>query len=179
MTELSLTRLWAMRLGFALLAAVILFFRLLPLDTAPRSWAGPDLLLCFAAAWVLRRPEYVPALLLAAIFLLADLLLQRPPGLWAALALIGCEKLKSRARTLRDTGFAGEWFSVCLMVVIVTLAYRAALVLTLTEPPTLGLHLFAMVMTMLFYPLAVAATHGLMGVRKTVPGELDAVGGRM
>ena len=62
-------------------------FLLLPLQTTPRSLAGPDLLLAFAVAWCLRRPEFVPPLALALAFLLADLLLQRPPGLWALLAL--------------------------------------------------------------------------------------------
>ena len=47
-----------------------------------RFLIGPDLLIAFAFAWSLRRPEYVPSLLLALLFLLADLLLQRPPGLW-------------------------------------------------------------------------------------------------
>jgi rod shape-determining protein MreD len=65
MTDLSRSRLWVMRLSFVALALVILFFHLLPLETTPRPWAGPDLLLGFACAWGLRRPEYVPALFLA------------------------------------------------------------------------------------------------------------------
>ncbi|XDA98426.1 rod shape-determining protein MreD [Sulfitobacter sp. LCG007] len=179
MNELSLTRLWSMRLAFGLLAVAILFFLLLPLDTSPHSWAGPDLLLGFACAWVVRRPEYVPPLALATVFLLADFLLQRPPGLWAALALIGCERLRPRFRGQRDTGFASEWFAVCVVIAFVTLAYRTALAVTFTERPAPGLQLFAMVMTILCYPPCAAATHWLMGVRKAVPGELDATRGRL
>jgi len=41
--------------------------RILPLSTEPGSVPGPDVVLCLTFAWVLRRPEYVPALLIAAV----------------------------------------------------------------------------------------------------------------
>lgn len=179
MSDLPQARLWSMRLAFAFLVCVILFFHLLPLETTPRRWVGPDLLLGFACAWSLRRPEFVPTLVLAGLFLLADLLLQRPPGLWAALALLGCESLKHRARSLRDTGFAGEWLSVCIVIAGIALAYRALLMITLVDLPPFGLTVLEAIMTVLFYPLVVATTHGLMGVRKATPGDLDGAGGRV
>lgn len=179
MNDLSLTRLWAMRAAFLFLALVILFFQLLPMETTPRRWAGPDLLLCFACAWSLRRPEYVPALTLALAFLMFDLLLQRPPGLWALLALIGCENLKSRGRSLRDGSFAAEWLTVGTVMVLIALCYRLVLALTLVDVPRLGLTLSELGMTLLFYPLIVAFTHGVLRVRKTAPGDLDALGHRV
>lgn len=178
MNELSQTRLWLMRASFLALSLTILFFHLLPLETTPRTWAGPDLLLCFALAWSLRRPEYVPAPALAAAFLLADLLLQRPPGLWSLLALIGCENLKSRGRSLRDANFIAEWITAGLIVVAITFAYRIVLALVLVEVPGLALSLSELAMTILAYPFVVAITHFLMGVRKASAGELDALGKR-
>lgn len=178
MTDLPFTRLWMMRIGFVVLVCVILFFHLLPLQTTPQRWVGPDLLLAFALAWSARRPEFVPALALAALFLLCDLLLQRPPGLWAMLALLACESLKGRARGLRETTFIGEWVSVCVRIAIVAVGYRAVLMITFVDLPQFGLTVFEAVMTMLAYPLVVAMTHGLMGVRKTAPGDLEGTGGR-
>jgi rod shape-determining protein MreD len=179
MNDLSQTRLWLMRLAFIALAMLLLFFNLLPLETTPRRIAGPDLLLAFACAWCLRRPEYVPAISLAGVFLLADLLLQRPPGLFAMLALLGCENLKGRGRSLRDSSFAAEWFTVALIVTLITVAYRLALSLVILPLPSLPLSLSELAMTLLFYPLIVLITHGLMGVRKYAPGELDALGQRV
>jgi len=176
--DLSLTRLWGMRLLFALLIVTILFFHLLPLDTLPRPWAGPNWILAFAFAWALRRPEFVPIWALAILFLLTDMLLQRPPGLWAALAVFACESLKLRARSLRDSGFASEWFAVCAMILGIVLAYRFALMITFSPLPSLGLMLFEMIATMLAYPAAVAISYGLMGVRKAGPGDFDTLGGR-
>ncbi|WP_299677253.1 rod shape-determining protein MreD [uncultured Roseobacter sp.] len=179
MSEMPQARLWTMRIGFVLLVCVILFFHLLPLETTPRRWVGPDLLLAFACAWSLRRPEYVPMPALAALFLLADLLLQRPPGLWAMAALLGCENLKKRARGFRDTGFASEWLRVSIVIAGVAVLYRGGLIITLVDLPPFGLTVFETIMTMLFYPLVVAATHGLMGVRKASPGDLDGAGARL
>ncbi|MEM6304749.1 MAG: rod shape-determining protein MreD [Pseudomonadota bacterium] len=179
MNDLSPTRLWLMRAAFGLLALVILLFHLLPLDTLPASWAGPDLILAFAMAWSLRRPEYVTAPLLAGVFLLADLLLQRPPGLWAVLALMGCENLKSRIRPLRDAGFGAEWIAVSLIVVAITAFNRLILAMTLAPVPPLALSVFELMATLLVYPLVVAVTHFGFGVRKTAPGDLDALGQRV
>ncbi len=179
MSEMAQTRLWTMRMGFVLLVFVILFFHLLPLETTPRRWVGPDLLLAFACAWSLRRPEYVPMLLLAVLFLLADLLLQRPPGLWAMAALLGCEALKQRARGLRDMGFASEWLRACIVIVAIAGLYRALLIVTLVDLPSLGLTIFETAMTVFFYPVVVATTHGIMGVRKATPGDLDGAGARL
>ena len=179
MTDLSRSRLWLMRMGFVALGLVILFFHLLPLETTPRGWAGPDLLLGFACAWGLRRPESVPALFLALVFLLADLLLQRPPGLWAVLALIGVENLKSRGRHLRDASFAAEWLTVAVILTMIIFANRILLSLALIPTPAMTLSLTELALTTLAYPLLVAVTHGIMGVRKTAPGDLDAHGKRV
>jgi rod shape-determining protein MreD len=138
---------------------------------------GPDLILTFAFAWSLRRPEFVPAPVLAGLFLLTDLLLLRPPGLWALLALLACENLKSRARGLRDGSFANEWLTVCFLLTFVWIGYRGALAVTFVELPPFGLSVFELVMTMLSYPVAVAITHGVLGVRKPAPGEFDTRGG--
>ena len=177
MTDQPATRLLGMRLTFVLIVCIILFFQLLPLDTTPRRWVGPDMLMCFACAWALRRPEFVPALVLAFCFLMADFLLFRPPGLWAALAVLACEHLKSRAAGLRDSSFAAEWLAVSIVIAAVALAYRAAMMITLVDLPGFGLTIFELIMTVLFYPVAVAITHFLLGVQKVAPGDREIGGG--
>ena len=143
-----------------------------------RFLIGPDLLIAFAFAWSLRRPEYVPSLLLALLFLLADLLLQRPPGLWAVLALLACENLKGRSRSLRDATFGAEWIAVAVLLTVILITNRIVLSVVLVTPPQLRLSLLELGMTILVYPAVVFVTHSLMGVRRAAPGELDALGGR-
>jgi rod shape-determining protein MreD len=179
MNEYQTSRVWFMRTCFILLALVALFMHLLPLSTLPSAWAMPDLLVGFALAWSVRRPDYVPVLLLAIILLLSDLLLQRPPGLWALLILLCCENLKLRAHSLRAANFAVEWATVAALIFGAMLGYRVILAVLLVERPSLGLHLIETTMTILSYPFIVFITHAFMGVRKTIPGDLDAPRGRL
>lgn len=177
MNEQSAARQVGMRFLFALIVCAILFFSLLPLETSPRPWVGPDFILLFALAWSARRPDHVPTVSLAGLFLLADLLLFRPPGLWAALALVACENMKTRSRTLRDGNFLNEWLTVCALIALVAFGYRAVMFVTLLDPPPFGLSVFEVFMTMIFYPLVAAVTHGLFGVRHSAPGDLEATRG--
>lgn len=175
MDERGQAYLWAMRALFLALCAGVMFLRLMPLDTLPRGWAGPDLIVALVLAWSLRRPEYVPPLLIAAVMLLTDLLFQRPPGLWAALVVIGSQALKARAQDLRDLTFMMEWASVATTLVVMTLGFRIVLGITLVDQAPLGLSLMEMVATLLAYPVVVFASHFVLGVRKAAPGDLDAM----
>lgn len=178
MTEFTISRLWVMRSAYLMLALVIMFFHLLPLDTVPRRWAPPDLLIAFTFAWALRRPDYVPVLAVAGVMLLADLLLQRPPGLMAALVVVACDYLKTRFGPLSDASFVGEWVAVCLMIGAITLLNRVVLMVLAVDVAPLGLSLIQMLLTMLTYPLVALITRTLMGVRKLAPGDAEALGGR-
>ncbi|MCZ7677092.1 MAG: rod shape-determining protein MreD [Roseovarius sp.] len=175
MAERGQTHIWAMRALFLGLCGVFVFLRLMPLDMLPRGWAGPDLIVALIFAWSLRRPKFVPPLLIAAVMLLTDLLFQRPPGLWAALVLIGSQTLRARAPGLRDLTFLMEWASVATTLVAMTLAFRVVLGITLVDQAPLGLSLMEMVATLLVYPLVVLVSHVALGVRKASPGDLDAM----
>lgn len=178
MSNSSRWQLWSMRAVFLAMALLILVGNLLPLQTVPRGWAGPDLLLCLAMAWSVRRPDLVPLVLLAIVFLLSDLLLSRPPGLAAALMLVACNDLQSRTRRLRDAGFAAEWTRAATLIVGTAVAYRISLGLFFIPAPPLSLIAFQTVATVLVYPIVVAASALLFGVRLTAPGEMDSMGQR-
>jgi rod shape-determining protein MreD len=175
MADRSASHLWLMRFIWLGLCLVLIVLQLLPLDTTPKGWAAPQLILALTFAWVLRRPEYVTPLMIALVFLLTDLLFQRPPGLWAALVLISSEALRARATRLRDLAFAAEWLHVAVTLVIITLGYRAALTLLLIDQAPLGLSLIQMMMTLMAYPLVVITSQFLFGVRKLAPGDVNAM----
>lgn len=168
-----------MRAAFPSLALLYIFFHLLPLDTVPRQWAPPDLLLAMAMAWSLRRPDYVPTVLLAVTLLLADLMFQRPPGLMALFVLLGCEYLKPRALTHRDTGFVAEWISVSLVLTAIIVLNRLALSLVGVLQAPLGLILIQMLLTIAAYPLVVFASQSILGVRRMTSAELETLGIRL
>lgn len=178
MDSLSSSRIWTMRVVYVGLSLTILFFQLLPLDTSPELWAGPDLLIALTLAWALRRPDYVPMLLIALVMLLADMLLLRPPGLLSALSVAATMFLRNRMSGQGETGFVGEWISVSMLLVGLALSYRLALTLTAVERAPFFLSATQMLLTIGFYPLVVAVSQTLFGVRRLAPIDAEALGAR-
>ncbi len=179
MAEPIPTGVWAHRALYVALTAALLFLRLLPLGSVAGRWPGPDLLLCLTLVWVLRRPDYVPALLIAAVVLLEDLLLMRPPGLWAAMVVLAAEFLRARAALTRELSFAVEWLLVAGVMLAATLGFRLVMALAMLPQASLGQTLVQALATILCYPAVVVASRIAFGVRKPATGETDAYGRRM
>jgi rod shape-determining protein MreD len=179
MASTSPARIWVMRLAFCGLALMVIFFHLLPLDTSPIQWAPPDVLLALVLVWSARRPDFVPAPLIAAVMLMADLMLQRPPGLMAMLVVLGSEYLKGRAHPQLEAGFAAEWIAAAAAITVITLGNRLILGMVAVEQASIGLILIQMVLTIAVYPLLVMVSQSLMKVRKLSPAAADALGGRL
>ncbi len=179
MADSPVGRQWMAGLSYLVIAVVLIFVQLLPMDTVPRSWAPPDILLAATLVWVTRRPDVMPILLIAGVFLLTDLLFQRPPGLWTGLVLILTEMLRARAGALRNVPFPLEWLTVGMGIVGITLANRAALAIVMTPQAPLALTVIQMVATILIYPVIAGLSHYIFGISRPAPGEVDAFGHRL
>ena len=174
MIDADRLRLWSMRALYVALAGVLLFLNLLPFSGLPRAWSGPDFLLALTFAWAIRRPDYVPIWLIAAVMLTADLVLQRPPGLWAALAVMMAENLKTRGPRQKEGSFALEWTSVALALLGMTAIYQIVKLLLIVPPMAWTLALTQLIATVAVYPLAVGVSILIFG-RGTL-GESDRLG---
>jgi rod shape-determining protein MreD len=172
-------RIWLYRLLFVIIAGTVLFLQLLPLPVRAGRWPGPDLMLALALAWGLRRPDFVPPLLIAGLFLLSDFLLGRPPGLWAALVVLALEFLRSRESLWRDLPFLLEWSLISAVILAVVVANSLMLSLFQIEDRRFALTFVQMVMTVLAYPPIVLISSAMLGVRKVSPGEVDQLGHRL
>ena len=146
---------WRYRILFVGLAAMVGFVQLLPINAPADRLPGPDILLLIALSWTVRRPVFLPVLLVAAVFLIADLLFMRPPGLWTALVILGCEFLRSRRVLLKNVSFPIEWLLVAGVIGAMTLANAMILGLFSVPQPTAGLLVIRMLFTVLCYPLVV------------------------
>lgn len=169
-------QIWGMRVLFILLTLLVLFFHLLPLNPAPSQWAGPDVLVAMVFAWAVRRPEYVPILLVAGVMLLADMMLQRPPGLWSVLVVCAVEWLKSRERRQRETTFVLEWLTFAGTLIVITILYRTVMMVLILAPGTITLSFVQVLMTIVIYPAVVGVSFFLFGVRRAAPGDMDRLG---
>lgn len=151
---------------FILCMGLLTFLRLLPLSTGMVGWPGPDLGLCLTFAWVLRRPDQLPALAIALVFLAEDLLLLRPIGLWAAVMLLATEAARLREARWRDQPFMIEWLRVAILIGAMMLGYRVVLLIFLSPVPALGQILLQYLATVAAYPLVVFVARWLIGLRR-------------
>ena len=170
---------WLHRLLFVGLALFLLFARLLPLGSEAGDLPGPDLLLCLIFAWTMRRPDYLPALLIAAVVLLEDMILLRPPGLWTALVVVASEFIQGRVALTRELSFGVEWLLVAGLMVGLLLAYRMVFMLVLLPQPNFGFALVQVIWSVLCYPLVVLLSRYVLDLHKPAMGEIDAYGRRM
>lgn len=187
---------WLHRIVFVALALVFLFLRLLPMGASqpggcgPQdSWClatawlwrmpGPDLLLCIIFAWTMRRPDYLPTLLIAAVVLTEDIVLLRPPGLWTALVVIGSEFIRSRVALTRELNFGVEWLLVSALMVAMLIVYRLCFSVVLLPQPPFGFALVQVIWSILCYPVVVFLSRVVLHLYKPAMGEVDAYGRRL
>jgi len=176
MAEPASRQVWIGRGIFAGLAFVIIFLQLLPLDQRPTLFSPPDFLLTFTLVWVARRPDFVPFLLIGCVFFLADLLFQRPPGLFAALVVTASEIIRSRARTLRETTVFGEFGMIAIAVIAIAVVNRTVLALVLTPQASQAQVILHILATLVAIPFVMGAAQFIFGVRRPVPGQFETKG---
>lgn len=170
---------WMHRLLFVAISAVLLFMRLLPVDSGSGGWPGPDILLCLIFAWTVRRPDYLPVYLIVLVVVLEDLLLLRPPGLWTALVVVATEFIRSRVALTRELNFGVEWLLVTGLMLSIFLANRLVFALAFLPQPSFGFALVQIIWSVIAYPAVVALSLFALDLRKPATGEVDAYGRRL
>lgn len=173
--RLTLIR-WFYHLVLVAVAAVILFARLLPLDLGAGRLPGPDLFLVLVFAWVVRRPDYAPLSLIAALAFITDMILLNTPGLWTLMIVIGTEFLRARAPSLREQSFLVEFGLVAGTFVLMLLGQRLLMSLFWVDQVNLGRAVLYLLATIAAYPLAAVVTVYVFGIKKLQPGE-DEISG--
>jgi len=132
---------------------LIIFFQILPLQTTPQTWSGPNILLVFFAANVSKRPEFTSSFLIASIFLIEDFFLMRPPGLMSALTVLGFYFLKRKFQNQEVNSFIFGWGSVAACLTIILLLYYFISVLLFIPSAGFKLTLMELLMTLALYPV--------------------------
>ncbi|SNR54288.1 rod shape-determining protein MreD [Paracoccus sediminis] len=153
--------------------AFLLFLRLLPLSAGTVRLPGPDLGLCLTLAWVLRRPDQIAAPVIALVFVVQDIILFNPLGLWPAIVLIGSEAARLRDGRWRDAPFMVEWLRIAILIGLMMLGYRVLQVLFMMPVPALGQAILHFIATVVAYPPVVLAARALVGLRRITPAEAE------
>ena len=152
---------------------LLLFMRLLPVSGIASGWPGADLGLCLLFAWVLRRPDQIPALLLVLLVLCEDVLLLRPLGLWTLFVRLGTEAARQREVRWRDQPFVVEWLRVSILIGGMMLGFRVMQMLFLLPVPVLWQVTLQFIATVAAYPIVVLLARWLVGLRSVTPAEAE------
>ena len=174
MSALSPRHVWGYRVLFVVVSLVVITFKLLPLNLVGGNLPGPDLLVALAFAWIVRQPAVVPLGVLLAVFLFADFMFQRPPGLWALLVILACESLRRRRLTMTEFPFLVEWGAASVAIIGMVLLNRIALWILLADNDPLGITLAHGILTAAIYPVVVGVSKYIFRLRKVGPAELEA-----
>ncbi|MEZ7812963.1 MAG: rod shape-determining protein MreD [Paracoccaceae bacterium] len=170
---------WLHRGLYFLLGYVFIFIKILPLGQSAGDWPGPDLLLCLTMAWVIRRPDYLPAFLIALVILLTDLILMRPPGLFAFAVVLGTEFLRNRIHFVRELSLFAEWMMIAVLMMSILMTTQIIAFLTITPVENFGFEVIGVLASIAAYPIVVWMSNLLFKVHKPAMGEVDALGRRL
>ncbi len=158
--------------AYSCLMCLLLLINIVPYDIWPRRFPGPDLMVAITFVWLLHRPAQIPTPLVAVVFFVADILLMRPIGLWAALMVLAAEFMRHRRRSVRERTFVAEWALASGVLLAATLANVAVLSAVLFESVLLDRAMFQAGSTIMAYPLvSMAARHAFGGTSTTATGK--------
>ena len=179
MIDPFLVRLWLHRLLFILVAAVLIFIKILPINLPIERWPAPDVLLAMTFVWLMRRPDYVPVVIIALVFLVSDIFLQRPPGLWTLVIVALTEFVRARLILWRDWTFPVEWLAMSGLILAAVILNRIGLVVFFLPRPGFGMVLLQALLTCLAYPLVAGFAVYVLGIRSTLPSDIDVMSRRI
>ena len=159
---------------FVLIIFVLIFIKVLPLNTVPEAWTAPDLLLCVTLVWCLRKPTGAPIVLLAALFLLQDIICQSPIGLFAAVATLMCEWAKRQALRAEEFPFVVEWVTAATAMIAIFIFVQSIAILSLIAKPSMWIFAKELIFTILAYPLVTLICRYGIGLRTHQLAEFQA-----
>lgn len=157
---------WLLRGLFLLFGLFAIAYPLLPLQFIPSRWPAPALLYAFTMAWLVRRPEGAPFLLIAALALLADAVLMRPMGLWALLLLAASETVRFSYKSIQERGLIMELSVVLGLLMAMMIIQNIILWASFSQTLELVRMGQIVMLTMLTYPFIIAFLHYILRVRK-------------
>ena len=151
---------------FIFVLFVALSIELTPVFALPLSALKPDLIYCFIAAWLLRRPDYVPTAAIVGIVVAAELMRLQTPGLWSAILLVLSEFLRAQAARFAKQSFWSEWLLISVTFAAATIFYLFALTLAFMPTPSSDHSLLHIASTVVAYPFAAGLTSIVFRVNK-------------
>ena len=145
------------RVLFLSLSVLGVLCLLVPVSLLPMGIIWPEFTFMAAMALVIRNPKYVPFWLIGFVFLISDFLLAQPLGLGAFIAVLACEYLRRNRSAFLEMLFFGEWVGIGIILLLTGILRRLLLAVTLAETVPWWAFGVQLGLSILGYPIIVAA----------------------
>ena len=155
-------RILRLRLTYLLIVMLLVLFQTMPIHTSIDQYIMPDIPLVITFAWVMRRPDVMDPILITIAFLFADMILQRPPGLWALIALCASMFLRLRTTYFKEVIFVYEWLMIAIIIIICFTAHHFLLLLTFLPTHNLELLVKQALFTIILYPVFIWLSRSIL-----------------
>ena len=159
------------RTVFVLLSLLCIYVPLLPMALGVGRTILPDLFFLLACAWMFRRPESAPLVLIAGLAFLGDVLLNRPLGLWALITILVTEVLRHRDDDPRERMFLMEWATVAALYTLGLCLFLLILRISLVPIPGQGVAWQYWGTTLVCYPMTAGLLQFGLRVRPTYAAD--------
>jgi len=155
-------RILRLRFTYLLIVMLLVLFQTMPIHTSIDQFSMPDIPLVITFVWVMRRPDVMGPILITIAFLFADMILQRPPGLWALIVLCGSMFLRSRTIYFKEVIFFYEWLTISIVIIICFIANQFLLLLTFLPTHNLEFLVKQALFTIMLYPIFIWLSRSML-----------------
>jgi rod shape-determining protein MreD len=179
MSEVKHHLIWVRRLTLVFIAALIMFYHLIPFKLTPATFPSPDIMFGIICALIIRRPEIVPFWLIGIIYFGFDIFLMKPLGIWAICVLVATEAVRANRAVLRENLFPFEWFMVSLIFLATLLANRVFWVVSFIPTPSWPSLFWQFLFTVAAYPVILFVMTYILHIRKPALGTFGMKGQKL
>ena len=113
----------------------------------------PDLLTCLIFAILINRPKLCPPYIILLIYVLSDIILMKPIGLYCALIFMAAELIRKYNQVIRKESFLVHWLIFLSCLAVIQVIYVSVHKLFFMPSPQLILLTKQFLLTAFFYPL--------------------------
>ena len=158
--------LWGQRIFYLLISLLLIVWLIAPQNSLSQGLPTPEFLLCLTLAIIFRRPDVLPTILIAIVFLFCDFLFNRPIGLWTVIVIIISEFAKTQYWRYKDSNFITTWFFISFLISSGIFSYMIILNVLLVPQSNFWQYIIWALITMLTYPVIFCLSFLIVGFDK-------------
>ena len=135
---------------FGLLAIII---PMAPISSTPLFFEIPDIVICIIFSWLLNDPKNTPVSSILFLSLMADIMWQRPLGLWPMFILIASELVRYYRLKITNQGIVTKLFYFTIFLIFINCGVKFLSLVGILRPLDFSIWLNHFLLTILSFSI--------------------------